>query len=1705
MNTLRPALFLGLAVATFMAGFSAQAAPLPIAQSPLFVAAQVPPLNMLVVGRDHKNYFEAYNDASDLNGDGVLDVGYKPDEITYFGYFNSFACYLWDAAENRFEPVAATTTKRCNGGAGQWSGDFLNYLTTSRKDALRRVLYGGWRQQDTPTDTTLQGAFFPQDAHSWGKEYQSIARDGFDIRQFAPLPLPAPGTFHLFAVTTTSGNDAPFPNYQAPMLRVLQNTTSRVWNWLSIEGPVAGNRCFDATNRRVSCLDTGVGVGGWALVPSAVLSDVRITTWRHSGSSPDDESEMDEFFDDNAVPAQLCGSGPVASGQINTAGGNNNPFAGINRCTQDNYLTEITARLTITDPRTYRFSVDGDDAVDVSINGTIVSAWYGAKASNRSLWRLERDAGSITLPAGVHTIRFRHQDQRAGDNWGLFWELPGGVSAGVSRQDYFVRVQTCPSNTALHDSACRRYPSGVFKPTGILHDYGESGRMMFGLITGSQRNNLEGGVLRRNIMDFRGEVNATTGQFRTDVNGIVRTLDRLRMIGGAYSGGVTDNTHSDASWAWGLGTGNCPSIGYRPINNRECRMWGNPLGEMLYESMRYFAGAGVPTTRFFNAPAGSPGMREEATMGLTTETWRDPFLPTASGGLGYLSCARPFQTIISDINPSYDGDLPGSPFAGTIRTVNDTPPAIAGFDAAAQGQVIWNHEFGVGSLQKFIGEVAGGLSDDAPTAKAVSSLGNIRGLAPEEPSKLGTFNTAAVARFARVTDVSAAPGIQNVSTFAVALASPLPRIEFPIGGRVVTLLPFAKTVSGTFGEAARKPTNTIVDFYVERIVNFPGSPTVVSVNGGRPFAVFRINYEDVEQGNDHDMDAIVRYEVIANADGTVTVRLNSEYAAGSANQNIGYVISGTTADGVYLEVRDLDGPGTPWDLNTPPGATAGQCARPGALSLPPCNVPLPPAASRTFTPAAAATGAEYLRDPLWFAAKFGGFRERPGGNNLPDGTEWDADGNQTPDNYFLVTNPLQLREQLGRAFDLIVAEGRPAGFANTGSRIGLESQEFVSEYMVDESERDWTGDVKSYRINLDGTRGAELWSAKARLAAAIPSSRRLFTTRVPGGAGTRLVVPFQAAEFGAARADQVDAIGLTPGEVDTRFGPSITGEDLFAYLRGDGAMEEDQPGGVFRNRSALIGSIIHSEPEVSLRSDVFRWIGISDLRSDYQTFITAKRANVARPNLLFVGSNNGFLHAFDTASGEEVFGFVPASSRRQMGDIASPTFTHRYLVDGDLTAVDARLGGSWASVLLGTTGRGGKSVFALDITNPQSFSSSSVLWELEGGSGAGQDADLGHVIGRPQVMFGEDGGWYAVFGNGVNSENSDPVLMIVNLQTGVITRKLVGIDGGSLTNGLVNVALVDVNGNGRIDTAYGGDLQGNLWKFDLSAASSSTWSIAFSGSPLFTASDPDGIRQSITGGIDVARGAGGLMVYFGTGRYLTNDDAEAGPSPQIQSLYGVRDNGVLASGNRGNLQAQSVLTVETGARRTRTTTNNPVNFGTQRGWYIDLIVGVVRNGERFTGDPEVRSGVAFFPTFETTGDRCQPGTQNWIFGVDAISGGSALGGTRSITGGTVCTSNCGAIESSSGAPNRAAVFTQQAMVCRPGIDPGCSSSVPTPEAIFSACGALTGAAYQACVAGLTSGPAGAVGGAQTRCGEVERHTGAVFERACGRQSWRQVR
>ncbi|OGR00188.1 MAG: hypothetical protein A2511_13375 [Deltaproteobacteria bacterium RIFOXYD12_FULL_50_9] len=980
---------------------------------PPFLASVSPPLVMLVMGKDHKLYYEAYNDASDLNGDGKLDVGYKPATIDYYGYFDSNKCYTYDNTSTpiRFRPSVATGANKTCAGATEWSGDFLNYLTMTRMDALRKVLYGGYRKVDTAAETVLERAFVPQDAHSWGKEYLSVAYGGYDIRDYTPLDLPAAGKRHLFASTTLS-------NAGAPVLRVLPDSGYRIWDWVSKERPVADNSLISASN----------------------------------AVSPNNHLEYNALVAEFATPAATS-SYRMGSQNVTTINGSGNPFR-TGAADDDNYMTIFSGVIAITtngNKGNYEFAVDGDDAVEVIVDGTVVAGWYGGHGK----CTCTDHKGTIYLGKSNHTVEFRHHEMTGDDNYYLRWKGPmSGNNWEIIRAaaftsltqtvyktvrgtggitDYEVRVQACEAGKL--ESNCQQYPSLNSKPIGLLQRHGEPGSMMFGLLTGSYTKNMSGGVLRKNIGPITDEINVATNGTFTATNGIIRTIDKLR---------VNDFDYGSYSYSGGWLTTSAMSEGTFP-------MWGNPVGEMMYETLRYFGGAASQSADFWSAT-----MAKDDALGLPNVAWVDPYRAVG----GYATCQKPFLLVLSDIYPSFDSDkVPGS----ADSTFGGMDEAIVGqsttkMNVKTLADTISNDE-GIGDGKEyFLGQV-GGTSDNTCQPKGVTDgLGNVRGLCPEEPTKQGSYSSAAVAYYGRTATPSKGG---NVLTYSVGLASPLPRIEIPIGTGSIALLPFAKSVGGAgivnINDAGTfLPTNTIVDFYVDTLD--VDNPT---------YGKFRINYEDVEQGADHDMDAIAEYEYqVYKADGvtpattpaegaTVNITVTSTYAAGSIMQHLGYIISGSTANGTYLVVRDKDtaaasDPNYRFDY---PG---------GKDNLD----PLPLTSTLTFTPGATAAATQ-LENPLYYAAKWGGF-EDTNDSNTPDKTdEWDKDHDGVPDTYFYVVNPLKLEEQLNKSFASILmrtASGTAASIiSNSRSGEGAIYQAVFFPSQIDGNNRkiSWAGDLHS--------------------------------------------------------------------------------------------------------------------------------------------------------------------------------------------------------------------------------------------------------------------------------------------------------------------------------------------------------------------------------------------------------------------------------------------------------------------------------------------------------------------------------------------------------------------------------------------------------------------------------------------------------------------
>lgn len=1623
--------FAALLLTLGSSGYSS-AAPLNLANKPLFLGSTAPPLLMLTVGKDHKLYYEAYNDASDLNNDGELDVGYSP-EIDYYGYFNSYACYDFDSSESRFVPKSVQADegiKTCNTGRdaatdypGVWSGNFLNYVTMARIDALRKVFYGGSRVVDTSDTTVLERAHIPQDAHTWAKEYRGYDVDGYDIAEVTPLAQPPFGKGHLFGnVSYSVGGD--------PLLRVLPNTVFRPWEWASIERPVLGDRCVAGIGGSKTDCEVSSGGSVWQIAEDELFNDLQLAFYRDENQegAPGQESNPDSDEYDDLVAELATDSNRIGSEKAVSRIQENNIIddhfpAGESG---EYFLSIVTGEMSVPSTGTYTFSVNGDDAVEFIIrnpSGFEVddrATWHGGHSADSSDSNLENRSGDFYLEKDVvYDIEFRHYEQTGGESFELY---RSEFQPSSQFEEYAVRVEVCKEAGLLEDN-CKTYSDGTdtsYKPTGLLHDYGENESILFGLLTGSYESNLDGGVLRKNISSFRDEINNGDGTF-TSVNGIVSTLSKLRTVNFNNTGSnKTINGRSTDSYSY-----RCGRKTTGPISNGECEMWGNPVAEMMYEAVRYFSGKSGPTTAFDIADAGN----NDAALGLPKPDWKDPY--DEDEGQPY--CAAPYQMVVSDINASYDSDkVPGSSFSSFAGDVT-------GLDVSSLSSTITSNEPDVPGLhyigQSGVGEDA--VADNAPTAKNVTSLATIRGLAPEEPTKLGSYYSAAIAYYGWLTDLFPDKGGDSnpthINTFAVALASPLPRINIPLpDGSSVSLVPFAKSPGGSgisADEGDFQPTNTIVDFYVESITPTSGS--------------FLINFEDVEQGADHDMDAIARYQYQLNADGTVTIEVDSLYAAGGIDQHMGYVISGTSKDGIYLVVRDRGGSAPIYYLDTPDGVDPGDPRGTEKLGL---------SSTRTFEPSGTAA-ATLLKDPLYFAAKWGGFIDK-NGNDIPDQIdEWDAKNNITqeagpdgvPDNYFQVTNALGLKDQLSTAFNNILE--REASSSTVTVNSGALNTDTLLFQAVFNAE-DWSGDVFAYPVDGDGL-GSPVWSFKDTLGTQLAGSNAYLNNRevVTYNRANDTGVPFTW----PSNPDALGTNDLSPAQVAAlRGGVTVNadeyGEALLNFIRGDQSEEGAASTWNFRERETVLGDIVNSDPLFVPQPGFFypdNWGGSATENSKpYSDF---RKKFKDREPVLYFGANDGLFHAVNayrnntdseagpirTDGGEELLAFVPSHVTGDLNRLADPNYSHQYYVDGPSTYGDVFFGNEWHTALVGALGHGGQGLFALDITDPkgtqvgypsfrESDASDLVLWEFSDAD----DADMGYSYGDPVIVRMNNGKWAAIFASGYNNTNSDgnvsstgnAVLYIVDIETGDIIRKLdtgVGVSDDPLTlsrpNGLASPAVIDRDGDYIADAIYAGDLFGNLWKFDVSDASAANWEVAFGTAaepePLFVAKDSAGNRLPITSRPTVgshpvpAIAPDDVLIYFGTGKYLESNDND--PDDQdTQAFFSIWDDGTQVSG-RSDLLEQSIIgEASSGDFDFRFTTENQIRWEedddatpalpAHRGWFIDLINTQDGNtdnkGERVVFEPIIRNDRVIFTTLIPSLDECAAGGSGWLMELSAISG-----------------------------------------------------------------------------------------------------------------------
>lgn len=576
-------------------------------------------------------------------------------------------------------------------------------------------------------------------------------------------------------------------------------------------------------------------------------------------------------------------------------------------------------------------------------------------------------------------------------------------------------------------------------------------------------------------------------------------------------------------------------------------------------------------------------------------------------------------------------------------------------------------------------------------------------------------------------------------------------------------------------------------------------------------------------------------------------------------------------------------------------------------------------------------------------------------NNIDDLLHAAVNGRGT---FLSANNPEEFADGLRAALAAIVE--RTGSFSNVAANsttLDTGSRVFQANYVSGV----WVGELRSQPITLEGgveavdcslpTQPGNGWCASK----GIPTSgRKIFTSdgHSDGSSVTEgtngLTFPSDATEEQLASLERLAPLWQYP----------VSGSDNAAYIAGNRTLELNNAGEL-RNRNHLLGDIVGSSPAYS-----------------------------ADTSTLYVGANDGMLHAIDASNGDELFAFIPGIINwNDLGTLSRQDYGHRYFVDGPIV-VTSKSQTPDQNILVGSLGKGGKGVFALDVTSPSSFSASDFKWERA-------DTPLknmGLVQGTPIVSKVQGGGTAVVFGNGVNSESGKAALIVLDLDTGDVIGEVV-TDAGSpaIPNGLSAPTGV-LGPDGRtLAYVYAGDMLGNVWKFDLTD-DPEDWT----ATRLFTAT-AGGIAQPISGGLAVAIHpvTNKRWIFFGTGRYLTNADVS---SSAVQTMYGFVDDGtpIARTGAGANL-TQRTLEVTSAivngypVRAFQERAALPVG---SKGWFIDLPV----SGERIVQNAQVVSTFLITASMIPSGDACEADGSGYINAFDAFTGTSAGGSYFDLDG-----------------------------------------------------------------------------------------------------------
>jgi type IV pilus assembly protein PilY1 len=562
---------------------------------------------------------------------------------------------------------------------------------------------------------------------------------------------------------------------------------------------------------------------------------------------------------------------------------------------------------------------------------------------------------------------------------------------------------------------------------------------------------------------------------------------------------------------------------------------------------------------------------------------------------------------------------------------------------------------------------------------------------------------------------------------------------------------------------------------------------------------------------------------------------------------------------------------------------------------------------------------------------------------------------------------------------------------------------YQGQFSTGDSAQDWSGNLFAFPVDpvtgaVNTSPSVALWNAQTLLDSQNPSTRVIATWDPTTSAGT----PF---EWTSGTPTHGIASSTLLGQQLSTNALDSSGSDALSFLRGVQSLSASS-GGPYRPRAQLLGDIVDSAP---------LYVGGASGNFTSTSYASFANSVATRPAIVYVGANDGMLHAFSALTGAELFAYIPSGVYSNLEKLTERNYAsqHKFFVDGSPVAGDVNFGTSWHTVLVGGEAAGGNSIYALDVTAPQTLIteallSSAVLWDFT-------DVNMGDTFSRPAVVNANEGA-LVLFGNGYNSTAQKPFFYALNAQTGAVVGKIdvcskVATTYCNLTlaNGLSSVTAVSLNGDlsSNATLVYAGDLQGNMWRIDISNVNPASWTVTV----LFQARTPTGgtsatptaplqpitVAPAVTLNPNYPRYVG-EMVFFGTGQMFGIPDLT---STTAQSVYGIYDNNSVPSTPimRAGL-VQQTLTATTinltagGTLPGRTDSANTVNLLQKSGWYVDLTLVA---GERVVSDPQVDSGAVVVTSVQPATSTCTGGDYSWLNLFNFATGGAFVSAPLTLT------------------------------------------------------------------------------------------------------------